>query len=341
MTHRWFLGTPPRTPIPGTEGVYVHVGSKVHTVVAFLGHADPTSGAGIHCEGTGFFVHYKDAGYLITARHVAEKVDAGPFVIRINRWKGGAELLEVLHPKWHFPTDRSVDLAAHYYSLPRDKGYDVNYLNDEIFLTNKLIDELDVDVGDQCYTVGLFRYLFGDKRNFPLVHTGNIALMPPPGERIPVGNQHVEGFLIESRAIDGSSGSPVFVRAAFRVENVKYGLEGKKREPIFSEGRIRLLGLFQGAWFLPPDAILAASGMKQKPGDVVPVGIGVVIPTAKILELLEEDTVKAERATKKPVPKIVAARPTATGGEGEGETSRREDFNRLLSAAVKRPKSSD
>jgi hypothetical protein len=81
--------------------------------------------------------------------------------------------------------------------------------------------------------------------------------------------------------------------------------------------------------------------MKQKPGDVVPVGIGVVIPTAKILELLEEDTVKAERATKKPVPKIVAARPTATGGEGEGETSRREDFNRLLSAAVKRPKSSD
>ena len=67
---------------------------------------------------------------------------------------------------------------------------------------------------------------------------------------------------------------------------IKDPKDDKKTFPMWVEGRVRLLGMLQGAWFKPPDAALA-TGHKAMQNHVVPVGIDVVVPAYKIIELLE------------------------------------------------------
>ena len=57
------------------------------------------------------------------------------------------------------------------------------YIATEDMATPEYLKTAEIDVGDLCYTVGLFRFIFGKKTNLPLVHSGNIALFPPLGER--------------------------------------------------------------------------------------------------------------------------------------------------------------
>ena len=68
-------------------------------------------------------------------------------------------------------------------------------------------------------------------------------------------------------------------------------------EPVINVHRnaVKLLGLWQGAWEASPDEVLAA----QTREDVrVPVGIGVVVPQEKILEVLQMPKLKAQRNAK-------------------------------------------
>jgi hypothetical protein len=130
--------------------------------------------------------------------------------------------------------------------------------------------------------------------------------MPPPGEKIPVGNEngeteYVEAYLIESNAIKGASGSPVFVRPTTRLTN-----GGQDLNVLAGKGDIFLMGVFQAAWFLPPDAPLR-EGVQAKPKDVVPVGLGVVVPAHKLVELLESKDVVQEREQSPRVEPIPAA----------------------------------
>jgi hypothetical protein len=103
----------------------------------------------------------------------------------------------------------------------------------------------------------------------------------PSGEKIPVGNDkngidHVEGYLIENNAINGASGSPVFVRGSTELT-----MGEKRLHVMLNKTDIFLFGIYQAAWFLPPDAVLK-EGVQAGAKDVVPVGIGVVVPVAKL-----------------------------------------------------------
>lgn len=341
----WFLGAPPRIKVPGLEGWYVHLGSDVQKTVVFLGFADPSSPGGIRCEGTGFFLLYDATGYLVTARHVADNLESTPFVVRINRTEGPAALLAIDAAQWYTHADKTVDVAVLPLELRSKSGFEAQYISEKILLTSERLRNEKIDVGDLCYTVGLFRFIYGKQRNFPLVHSGNIALLPPKGERIPVWNkrtkktENVEGYLIESRAIDGASGSPVFARASYRLESMDFTDEnGQQCSPLISDGRVSLLGVYQGAWFLPPDAALAETA-KAKSGDVVSVGVGVVVPASKIIEILEGQPLRDKRKTKPPA----GARQLSVSEPQEPPTSTenpsgKEDFNSLLNAAArKRP----
>jgi hypothetical protein len=353
MTHRWFLGTPPRIPIPGNEGWAVHIGTSLHAIVAFIGFADQSSPTGIRCEGTGFFLFYKGAGYLITARHVAVGIGEDPFVIRVNR-RGAAVLVAHDLAKWMYHPDELVDLAAIPIALPTGHGFECVYLEEEAILTKDRLKTESIDVGALCYTVGLFHYIQGQKRNLPMAHAGNIALMPPPGETIPVWNKDkkrvdfVEGYLIETVAINGASGSPVFARPSITVGPFKSD-QGQEFRSLWPEAKVPLLGLFQGAWFAPPDDPVARNVQASPDKVIVPVGVGIVVPAYKIVELLETDEMKEYRAK---TPPLTAARQTSTVSATKDEEkvaqpakatnpNHREDFNRLLGAAVRPPKSSD
>lgn len=346
---RWYVGQPPKIPIPGLEGVHLRVGSQVHHTVAFLGFADPAAPGGIKCEGTGFFLFYKGMGYLITVRHVARILEGSPFVLRVNRLNdAGAVLLGVDTAKWLYHPNSKVDLAALAIKLTSGTGINAQHVREEDLLTPERLSNDAIDVGDMCYTVGLFRFIFGKQKNFPLVHSGNIALMPPTGETIPVWNaetksvEQVEGYLIESRALHGASGSPVFARMTIRAD---LGLvdpddPSKPSVPAMGDSKIKLLGVYQGAWFLPPDATLA-DGIRV-PRDVnVPVGIGVVIPAGKIVELLETDELRKSREKALSNAAQMTGISEAVLPSNDENPTHREDFKSLLVKAAKTPPQDD
>ena len=101
---------------------------------------------------------------------------------------------------------------------------------------------------------------------------------------------YVEAYLVEGHATDGASGSPVFVRSSFRFE------VSDADTIIVPKHRIRLLGLLQSGWFLPPDDAVRANVMANQRA-VAPVGIEVVVPAEKIIELLESEPLREQRAS--------------------------------------------
>ena len=328
-------------PVPGLEGIFVRVGRQVQRSVAFVGFDDPTASGGVNCQGTGFFVAHEGGAYFVTAAHVARLVDGSPFVLRvIHREK--AQLLDCTGVVWSYHSDLAVDLAAFPIALTIEAGFGHRYITGDLLVTEDAIAAGDdIDVGDLCYTVGLFRYIYGGEINLPFVHVGNIAVMPPPGERIPNWNRAtshtdlVEAYLIESRAIDGASGSPVFVRtaASWGPHQMQAGNYKTFQVP---EDKIRLLGVFQGAWFAPPDTAVAVPK-----GSIVPVGVGIVVPTQKIIEVLNMPVFKSARekaaADAAAQQTSVAQPPLAT----DENPKHREDFMRLANAAARKQPQDD
>ncbi len=322
----------------------MYTGTGLHETVVFIGFADSSSPTGIRCEGTGFLLHYKGTGYLVTVRHVAELIGSDPFVIRVNR-RGKAELVPGDMVEWAFHPDQLVDLAAVPITLPTSGGFDCQYLSDDALLKPESFSAEGVGIGSLSYVIGLFRFIQGKEKNLPIVHAGNVALMPPIGEKIPVWNEKtktpdlVEGYLIESVAINGASGSPVFARGTITYGPIVTD-QGAKSHASWPEAKLYLLGVFQGAWFAPPDPTVAGT-VRARQGDVVPVGVGIVVPAHKLIELLETPEMQENRTKRTPisfVKKTSVSEPTAPPAKDENPNAR-EDFTSLLGeAARKRPR---
>jgi hypothetical protein len=214
------------------------------------------------------------------------------------------------------------------------------------------LKNIGIGVGSEVYVVGLFHYIYGQERNMPMSHTGNIALLPPEGERIPMWNsqikqtEKVDAYLIESAAINGASGSPVFVRGS--MTNIPYVEETEDQTVLWTNVKLMLLGIFTGAWFGPPDDPVAKT-VKAPPGSIVPVGVGVVVPAYQIIETMETPEMQEYRSKNRPV--SFAAQQTAVSAnaaparaaESQGpqandaNPTHREDFTRLLGAAARKP----
>jgi hypothetical protein len=301
-------------------------------------------------------------GYLVTARHLAyqlksdpSQTKSDPFLVRINKKDGTAENIYADQVEWFEHSDTNVDVALVVLHITSSTLYDVTYLHGpDLFLDEDRLVRENVGVANLTYTVGLFRLLTGEKRNLPICHFGAIALMPGD-EKVPIRDWtdpepdpkkrrriFVEAYLVEAQSVAGLSGSPVFVRLE---ENVNFGAALKRPDGSNSEllaiprAQLRLLGLWQGAWEAPPDEVKAA----QSGTVLVPVGMGVVVPCAKIIELLDRKDVKEQREKFKQQSQPPAAEPQSVPRPKPQATEvnprHREDFNRLLGAAVKPPKS--
>lgn len=267
----------------------------------------------------------------------------GPFAIRLNK-NDRATYLDGDSVLWYTLEDSTVDIAVIPLRLSPKDGFDSLYFPTNLFITRVFLENSPVDVGSFAYTVGLFHFIHGNNRNLPMVHTGNIAAIPPDDERVPVWDpvsqsvEQVEAYLIESRAINGASGSPVFARAEITFKGLKLD-SGRSIEVSLPEAKVMLLGLFSGAWFLPPDDALKGT-VYARTTDKVPVGIGIVVPADKILEVLELPVLKDFRVRRQAA---IAAEMTTVEAERKPATtadnpSHSEDFNRLLtSVATKKP----
>jgi len=308
------LAPPYRIPAYTGGPDVVRLSDDARKCVVYLGYGAPGIDNEISPEGTGFFIHTGEPGgsYLVTALHVAERLN-GPFHIRYNQKSDGKG--RVLHYeeslKWYthpnHPDKEIVDVAV----TPLDPPEWADYIHfpRTSFLSEQKLESKNIGAGDLAYIVGLYLLLYGEKRNMPLVHTGNIALMAED-EPIPVTdwtskdpNARVEinGYLIEAHTLPGISGSPVFVRRTVSIEvgsmevvpNFSFAVETNEVNEdaikTWGYGTVWLLGLWHGGWEDEPRKMLAIPKNRKVNA---PIGMGITIPTTKIIEVIDQPKLK-------------------------------------------------
>jgi hypothetical protein len=134
----------------------------------------------------------------------------------------------------------------------------------------------------------------------------------------------MEAYLAESRSIGGLSGSPVFVR-----NTVKSPVQGPKGvSNIYALGDGHLLGLMHGHWDLP----VSFSSLEQ--AEAVNMGVSIVVPAKKILEVLHHPELVAMR--KEHYEKEKSASTTADTSFAKPFT--KDDFESALKKATRKIK---
>ena len=266
------LGPRIRRPVLGAPGFYMRIDDDVRKTVVFFGVPDDSPGkGGISCFGTAFLLEYDGVGYLVTARHLTDELEDSPFVVRVNTSNGTSQNLYVdpceTGQLWHYHEDETVDIA-----VMENPAIGSRHAHDQLYLTDKLIVGLDtiqshhVGIGDLIYVVGLFRFLHGTRRNLPIVHSGNIALLLED-EKIPVRDWRersdiktfeIDAYIVEAHGIQGLSGSPVFVRPSMGIRDMPLD-DGPMRARV-AQLDLALLGVWQGSWDAPPDLSLRSVG---------------------------------------------------------------------------------
>jgi hypothetical protein len=153
------------------------------------------------------------------------------------------------------------------------------------------IAKFEIGIGDETFAVGLFTRFHGDSQLSPIVRTGNIAMIPK--DKVPLaGFGEADVYLVEGRSIGGLSGSPVFCRNTVNMPGVTPEKEMRK---IGGVGSTHFLGLMHGHWDLP---VTYTTPNRE---EAVNMGISIVIPASKILEVLNgpELAEVREKAVKK------------------------------------------
>ncbi len=121
--------------------------------VGFISHDNPQP----EYLGTTFIVgiagKYGNA-YLhaVTAKHVAECVEGGPFLIGVNFKDGEAGWFSSAMKWWYHPTEPNVDAAVTVFT-PTER-FDMEYIPENSFVTDKIIQHYGIGVGDVISVVG-------------------------------------------------------------------------------------------------------------------------------------------------------------------------------------------
>lgn len=341
-----YLFGPRRYSAPKTRSEYViRVSEDLRRSVVFLGwqKEGPTDEAPIDPCGVGFLVWGEpDKGggtYLVTAKHVAEKL-LPPFVIRFNR-KGGGSGLHYIdapeHIRWVPHPDPTVDLAVASIEFPSWSD-NLRYHISSVLSTEPM--RLGVGAGTEAHVVGLFHYVHGSKRNLPMVYPARVVALPDD-ERIPVGKQFVEGYLVQANPISGCSGAPVWAYEAVQVENAEIGAF------FYAVGRLFLLGFWSSSWKVKGSEIVAiqADDYDDRKGELAPLGMGVVVPAGKLIDIFRDTDVTKNRAEQhRKEQEANAASPDFREADlptTDENPTHREDFMRLVGAATRKPEPKD
>lgn len=238
--------------------------------------------------GTGFLVATPAAvpgqgyQYLVTAKHVIVQIDAHSkdkkALLRINHTDRTAHVYETNVSDWTFhPQTPSVDVAV----APIALGELIELRAFPLALIREQQAPLWVSVGTDVCAPGLFYNHAGAQRNLPVLRIGSISALPEEPIFLNSLGAAVDAYLIEARSIGGLSGSPVF---AYRETGT-----GRFR----SDWEVYLIGLIHGHFdvsVLPPD-----SNELSRRAERVNMGLAIVIPTRKILEVVDQPKFRDHR----------------------------------------------
>jgi hypothetical protein len=351
-----FYTLAPSVSLPAFGGeIQVRITEDARKCVVFFGvPGEGPIGGKIEYGGTGFLAGYEEGGLtfgqLATCRHVAKALQAHEdtgYFMRLNLFGGGSELISLGKIDWRFHPDRDVDLAVVPFAFLKGE-YDHLFYTINIKWADRFAPR-HIEVGDLLSIVGLFRPHAGTTKNVPIVHTGNVAVMADPLERVPIkkgetgGTTNAEVYLVQAPTLEGLSGAPAFVHQPVSLSFLR-PFPGEMHSPK-AIGGVALMGIYSGSWDGEPGKLLAADRGIDRTRRV-PVGMGTVVPVDKLIELIREDDLlkkmrkhaldqqKAQDAANEdsafPAPRA-----------SEENPKHREDFNILVDAAARKQKQGD
>ena len=260
------------------------VNDEVRKCVAFLGMrlADNS----FRFAGSAFFFgHAREDGsanpvFVVTAKHVIDSIRSKGITevfLRMNLKAGGSEWLRTDLDKWFVhPTDASIDVAIYEAGIPEQ--YDHLVLPYTVAVTDEIMRQNEVGLGDEVFITGLFRHHHGTARNIPIVRIGNLACMAE--ERVTTRFGDMDAYLIEARSIGGLSGSPVFLNlGSVRVIENQLKFRG-------SGAAVFLLGLVHGHYDVKADMTdVQDDGLSF---EQVNTGIAIIVPVQSINSVIAE-----------------------------------------------------
>jgi hypothetical protein len=247
-------------------------------------------------NGTGFFVgiHNKNNPttwhvYLVTAKHVltTKSGDYYPSVfIRLNLKEGGSEVMELPLSKMpnviYSHQQKGVDISV-IPCLPNQERYDFKFISEDMIVTRERFRETNIQEGDEVFFTGLFVGHIGQKRNYPIVRFGRVAMISD--EPVDWQGELLDLYLVETQAFGGNSGSPVFIY---------FGVDRTPGSITIGSAQILLAGVMKGS-FLNPSEIqtvnTAATSVSYEN-----VGISAVVPAYLLHDILYSERIKATRS---------------------------------------------
>jgi hypothetical protein len=195
---------------------------------------------------------------------------------------------------WIFHEDSNVDVAVLHWEPP--STVDVWPFPLKQAVTPALIAREGIGLGDDVFVVGLFSRRAGQARNIPIVRVGNIVAMPE--EPIETGTGLQEAYLIELLSIGGLSGSPAFTYLGGIRRECLGGIPRvfpTEMTLTTRAGAIHLLGLVHGHWNLASAERVDAVRDALDGGERVNMGIAIVVPITRLLEILDYPEARAAR----------------------------------------------
>jgi hypothetical protein len=137
--------------------------------VAFVSRFEPEGdGARIVFGATAFIVgvHTDERfglAHIVTAEHVAEAIEPAEAVIAMNAKDGAPLFLRTGDARWfyHPAEPDSVDVAVMQFGSHRFQDYDIEWIPEDMFATDKRIADFDIGLGDEIVTIGLLTRFFG------------------------------------------------------------------------------------------------------------------------------------------------------------------------------------
>ncbi len=185
----------------------------IQDCVIYLYPSEDHAVQGEKVGGSGFLVHVPISSnpnhaviFAVTNKHVIRQGHSP--VVRLNNKDGTLAIADFKKEQW-IDHPGGDDLAVVPIGLNTARQR-ISSIPREMLISQKIIEEHDIGLGDDIFVVGRFINHEGKQKNTPSLRFGNISQMP--GDKIKQDTGFLqESFLVEAKSIGGYSGSPVFV----------------------------------------------------------------------------------------------------------------------------------
>ena len=134
--------------------------------------------------------------------------------------------------------------------------------------------------GDALYFIGLMTQYYGDKKNYPVIRRGTLALMTDEQIDTPTGRQNA--FIAELASWPGNSGSPVFL-----------SLAGMRQGSLQLGTKLRFLGILSGSFLNRVKGTTLEATVIG--GNELNTGISFIVPAARVKSVLDAAPAQANR----------------------------------------------